>query len=277
MLNKICALVIAYNANEKIFDGIYSYLHYVDYVYVYDNGNSSFIIDEIINRNIGGKVVYIGSGNNHGISKPINIVADLALKKGFKWLLTMDQDSIFNNFKLMHDYFVNDKEKNEIAIYSPAHITGKRKYPDEEVSYPFSVMTSGNILNLRIFNEIGGLDERFFIDRVDHDYCALVNTKGYKIKRLNQCQLVHTLGNISKDLKFEITNHSPLRRYYITRNTFYYLEKHFRKNKKHCLFYFLGFLVDNKNVFLYEKNRIIKFKYMVLGFLHYIIRYSGKL
>ncbi|MCP6451585.1 hypothetical protein NL490_28250, partial [Klebsiella pneumoniae] len=63
---------------------------------------------------------------------------------------------------------------NSTAIYSPFHDTGTRITSGKSISYVKSVMTSGNIINLSVFEKLGGCDERFFIDCIDHDLCSRV-------------------------------------------------------------------------------------------------------
>lgn len=278
MLNKICAVVILYNPDADVFKRINSYVNYVDKVFLFDNGGGAYIKDLIKNSEIKDKLFYYTENENIGISSAINKISHIVYDEGYRWLLTMDQDSVFNDFNIINSYFQEDSDKQNVGIYSPAHITGKRDYPKEEVSYVKSVMTSGNILNLEIFRSVGECDERFFIDRVDHDLSAKIIENNFYIKRVNQCELIHNLGEINNtSIKYEVTNHSPLRRYYITRNTFYFIEKHFLKMPVYCCRYFFHFIIEIKNMYFYEKDRLDKTKYMLLGFFHYIFRKTGKL
>lgn len=277
MLNKICAMVVIYNPDSYVLERIDSYINYVDEVFLVDNGGGDYLKNEIKNSNFKDKLFYYTENENMGISSAINKIADIVYSKGYRWLLTMDQDSTFKNFEVINNYFQTDNENQGVGIYCPAHLTGRRVYPKDDISYIKSVMTSGNILNLDVFKLVGGCDERFFIDRVDHDLCASIIENGFYIKRVNHCELIHNLGEINLNIKYEVTNHSPLRRYYITRNTFYFIEKHLFKMPVYCLRYFFSFIVEIKNVYFYEKNRFDKTKYIILGFFHYIFRKSGKL
>ena len=102
--------------------------------------------------------------------------------------------------------------------------------------------TSGCLTNLNIWKDIGGFDERMFIDCVDFDYCTRVLKAKKRIIRVNRAVLHHRLGK-AKEVKFFVFfgklfgieklaksfytyNHSPLRTYYYARNIRYYFYKH---------------------------------------------------
>ncbi|KFX17196.1 hypothetical protein KP17_05675 [Pectobacterium parvum] len=273
---KISVVIVAYNPTPLVIDNINAYVDRVDVIYFIDNSSSSNIhlLESISKKN---KIIYLHDGVNKGISISINLAANKAYEEGVEWLLTMDQDSQFVNFDDFINYIEGDEEIEKVGIYSPFHDTGFRKrITSEKVSYIDTVMTSGNIVNINALKRVGGLDERFFIDRVDHDFCATLVENGYLIKRLNYCTLKHNLGNINRSVKGkEITNHSPFRRYYITRNFFYYIEKHLRKRPIFCLKYVKEFFFDLASVAFFEKNKISKLKYICLGFFHYLLRKKG--
>lgn len=277
MKNNLAGVVIAYNPSEEIVENINSYVRFLDVLYVIDNSssdNSKLFLD------VGeGKIQYLFDGVNKGISSPINYAARAAYELGVEWLLTMDQDSQFQNLDILTSYLSSDKDRQRVGIYSPFHESGMRKrMTNESVSYVKSVMTSGNIVNINIFNRVGGLDENFFIDRVDHDFCLRLIEHGYFIKQINYCTLKHNLGNIDFRVSgVEVTNHSPIRRYYITRNFFYFIEKHLFKKPLFCLRYTQNFFCDLYRVFRYEKQRRMKIKYIAKGFSHYLIRVKGRI
>ncbi|ENT2991081.1 MULTISPECIES: glycosyltransferase [Raoultella] len=273
-LNNIAAVVVAYNAEEAIVNNIESYIDYVDKLYFVNNGNSRDLFDKI-SSSYGEKVILIDEDENLGISKAINLAAKDAFNIRCQYLLTMDQDSYFDDFSTFIKLF--DKHCNEtIAIYTPAHITGDRKYPTDSFTYIKSVMTSGNILNLDVFFKLDGMDERLFIDRVDHDYCLSVIENGYSIIRFNNCKLFHGLGNSSIINGVEVTNHSPLRRYYMTRNTLIIMFKHFRKQRLNMVKLLYGYFNELYHVFRYEKNRMDKMFFVMKGVWHFFSRKNGR-
>lgn len=273
---KVAAAVVLYNPQNDFIDKIDTYINLVDFLYIIDNSSTSN--EHLLSKYTSSmRCVYIHNGQNMGISYSLNVCAKLAINSGYDWLLTMDQDSEFHDFSILLNYVISDDERNNVGIYSPFHDTGYRLKPDSAFSCVMSTMTSGNLINLEAFLKIKGFDERFFIDRVDHDYCATLMEHGYIIKQINDCVLNHNLGCISATfLGQEITNHSALRRYYITRNLFYFMQKHIKKMPRYSLRYFKAAVKDIFVVFLCEGDRLNKGKYMLIGFLHYLCRVNGR-
>ncbi|EPM7368186.1 glycosyltransferase [Klebsiella pneumoniae] len=273
---KIAGVLVLYNPTHEVIDNINTYITHVNKLYLIDNSSNSDFGLLLANISDPHKISYISNKKNEGVAVAINRGAVLAQKDGYDWLLTMDQDSSFTNINEMLVHISQDQESHLVGLYSPFHDTGTRVIPEENISYVSSIMTSGNIINLRAFLKIGMADERFFIDCIDHDLCAKFIQEHYFIKRLNFCLLKHELGNDIKIIKGkEITNHSPFRRYYITRNTFYYCEKHFFKNPIGSLKYLKSFLGNTLSCFLYEDQKKEKLKFILKGLRDYFLRRTG--
>ncbi len=229
-------VVILYHPPEDILKNILSYIDYIDILFVFDNSDTpnKALVNEI--KAISVKIKYVKNAANEGISYCLNSAAQMAIDKQFTWLLTMDQDSYFPNneaelyFKYQK-YFLTEHE--DIALFSLTHtpifVEKIDKHKIEEVTH---VITSGSLLNLSLFNEIGGFDEKLFIDEVDFDYSYKARLKGYKIFCFLNLTLIHHLGSITKTgyLKFFKTSnrivHSPTRVYYMVRNHFYIYKKY---------------------------------------------------
>lgn len=61
-----------------------------------------------------------------------------------------------------------------------------------------ALITSGTLLNLSLFQKIGGFDENLFIDAVDHEYTIKSLLTGYKIIQFPCIQLTHQIGTLVK-------------------------------------------------------------------------------
>ena len=89
---------------------------------------------------------------NVGVATALNIGAEEAIKDGFKYLLTMDQDTSFNEGTLeaLKEDLMNI-DMSKIAILTPWHATKLEiDKPIKKYDLPDDVMTSANILNLDI-------------------------------------------------------------------------------------------------------------------------------
>ena len=227
----IAALVVLYNPDQNVIGNIQSYINQLSMFYVVDNSElyNNKIIETIKSFSIS---KYIFNGENLGIAKALNIGAEEAIKDGFKFLFTFDQDSKAapGMIEKMID-FLGENDYSSIGILSPFQDNkGYKKPPNNKITKVSNIATSGNLLNLDAYKQVGPFLDKLFIDYVDVEYCLRLNNSGYKVIRLNDAILIHNLGNIVKRRflfrKVAVTNHSPLRLYYKTRNRFYVLRKY---------------------------------------------------
>ena len=85
---KLAAVVVFYNPSEKNIQNIKKYEKSIDRLFIVDNSE-----DKIMRYQDSEKIKYIKLCENKGIAHALNIGAKEAIKEGFNWLLTLDQDS----------------------------------------------------------------------------------------------------------------------------------------------------------------------------------------
>lgn len=273
----IAGVVIWYNPSDEDKNNVNTYLPFLKKLYIVDNSESKNDIpikDE--------KIEYIFNNENIGISRGINLAAKMAIKKNYEWILTMDQDTTMNKecFKTF-EYVLTNMDVSNIGIITPWHDTKLDTIKsNDEYSYPNQVMTSANLVNLKILDELGYFDEKLFIDGVDIEYGLRLNKNNYKILQCNKIQVHHNLGNIEyhKFLgrTFMCTNHNYLRQYYMARNYRYIRDRYIDYDEKFC-----RTLVKIKsNIFkivMFEKDKFRKIRYMLRGIKDYKKGKVGKL
>lgn len=270
----ICGVTVLYNPTEEVFENINSYLNGLNKLYLVDNSEKEN--EKLKNKfiNFSSKIEYIKMTENEGIAKALNVAKNKAIEENYNWFLTMDQDSKFENndfikmFELVKKYF-----KKDIAIFSPFHKTVGSNCENKEIIEKDTVMTSGNLLNLKIAQEIGDFEEKFFIDEVDHDYCYRIRKENYKIIVLNKIILKHNLGNMKKYRFFSVTNHNYIRRYYITRNRCYMIKKYRDLKVK----YIKSLIIDFFKILFFENNKNLKIKMIYLGVKDFRNDITGKI
>ena len=263
---KYAGTVILYQPDKSIKENIMSYLSYLDKLYVIDNSLNSN--EKLLPKNA--KIEYCCNYENLGIAKALNMTCEKAIKDGYNFILTMDQDSKFNNEDIASLIsYVRNNNCDNVGIISPYHnILTKNIKSAEEVEHPLEVMTSGNLLNLKIYEKVGKFNEDLFIDCVDTWMCLNIKKNGYDIIRLNNISLEHKLGNacVKKIFgkKIICSNHNALRRYYMMRNTLYVIEE-FGKNFPSYCQYLKRVQNHQMLIVLLEKDGFKKFKYMLKG------------
>jgi len=278
---KIAGVVVLYNPQPEVYEHIKSYINEVDRLFVIDN--SEVVNEGVIFRiKTFSNIIYLPQNENTGIAYALNLATRLAIEEGYEYILTMDQDSETPPFMVSNllECFSRDPA---IAIVTPFHHI---PYGKESNNYDgkchriLTTMTSGNLVKLEILKEVGWFDEKLFIDYVDHEFCLRLNKAGYKVYICSKAILKHNLGNINENpffyKKVFPTNYDSLRHYYQTRNRFIVY-----KRFKHLYPDFEK--MDKKNfrrgllkVILYERKKIEKLRFAILGYIHFKKNIYGK-
>lgn len=273
---RIAGVVVLYNPADDFLDNISQYLDDIDRLYVIDNSEAGFAERATRLAKLP-KAVYVPNTTNLGIAKALNMGAERAVKNGYDFLLTMDQDS-----KAMPGMIprmlgcLTPGNIEKIGIVSPYHLMSHIKTPPVPVQPckdVLTVMTSGNLLSLAAFQQTGPFTEKLFIDAVDLDYCLRLHQKGFRIIQAYDAKLAHRLGNIRKHslfgLKVHTSHHPAVRRYYITRNNLYLINKFKSRYPAFCcrlvsIIFFSPFLI-----LLFEKDKLMKLKMIAAGIIDY--------
>lgn len=280
---KIAAVVVLYNPDGLVYDNIRSYLDQVDVVYAVDNSDreSSDLNSLIIEK----KIHYLPNECNLGIAKALNIGAERAIQEGYHYLLTMDQDSsaTIGMVNALLGCLEPGKE-SQIGIVSPFHLTDIETIPEcvpacEEI---LTAWTSGNLLNLDIYQIVGPFRDDFFIDFVDHEYCLRLQTHRYRVIQSNKAVLHHSIGtNLKKNRFLHLTlitsNHSCIRRYYITRNRFRVRKLYGRHFPEFFKTDSKRFIAELVNILFFEHDRFNKYLMIGRGYWDYMTGKMGRL
>ena len=197
----------------------------------------------------------------------------------------MDHDSIVTQnmiSKMLQCY--NDLEetlKSKTAMLVPVHI--EEKESTNEQQYEMNIekgynevlteITSGALTKTDVYKSMGLYDEKLFIDLVDHDYCLRLNKNGLKVIQVKDAILVHNLGESTKKnflgLKFTPTNHSALRRYYMTRNRMHIWNKYKNEFPQWVSVDKRRFITENIKIVLFEADKLNKLKFIKKGISDY--------
>lgn len=249
-INPLMALVVWYKPTDQERDAVRLYEKEVDKVIIVDNSSESHeaLADTLSN------VEYVSLGENKGIATALNRGCALAMDKGAEWILTMDQDSLWNQ-QSVRDYIAEAEQYEEgdkVGIFSPYHDcdgTPEKHSRKGRFEKRMTLMCSGNLLRLNAWKAMGGFKDNFFIDLVDDEICCHLWQEGWQVVRLNHICLTHHLGQGVKHLIFKhpYTPHPAWRYYYIGRNlqrmiqlypehAHYYRHHAYKELKRLCLY-----------------------------------------
>ncbi|WP_297995550.1 glycosyltransferase family 2 protein [uncultured Clostridium sp.] len=283
-MNSVAAVIITYNVENDFKKRINKLKGKVDEIIVVDNGSKDKTISMLKELERETTIIYLEE--NKGIAYALNKGINYSIKKGYNWILTLDHDSIITDDmikNMLNCYESFDEDfKEKVAMLVPIHVEEKEYKSNassitkvSSVSYMevLTEITSGALTKAEIYKNIGMYDERLFIDLVDHDYCLYLNKKGFKIIQVKSAILIHNLGESVKKsllgLKMTPTNHSPLRRYYMSRNRHYIWDKYKNDFPKWVLKDKRRFITENLKIILFEDSKIEKFKYIRNGIKDY--------
>lgn len=223
---KLAVGVVTYNPSPEEISHILTYVEKVEKVYIYDNSSNDRWNKSILEE-YQSKIELIANGDNDGISIAFNQIFLFAQSDNIDFVLMLDQDS-----KLANNYFSVLNKKIEkypyVKFFCSNVILNKKNYfgksSSEYTDLKFTI-TSGSIISVDFFLNLGGYDENLFIDGIDRDFCIRAVSNGEIIRRLNGCLLYQELGIGRKNL-FGIYEHNAYRNYYIYRNRLYVLSKY---------------------------------------------------
>lgn len=274
MKYNLAATVTLYNPAEVVIENIESYLEYINLLVIVDNSDYTNIeITEFAFKHP--KIQIISNYKNKGIATALNQGIQYASKQGFEWIMTMDQDSSFEQEMIEKFLLLFNKYKiqKNIAIMGPVYGSDIKTYNTNETTKINALITSGSILNVSIYNTLEGFNELLFIDGVDYDYCFRARLSGYDIIQFNNIFMNHNLGDIVEVRNFftgkfkQKSLHSPVRIYYFVRNYVYLIKKYRSRFPQEVRIKDL--LVRIKNNLLYGKNKTDILKSVLKGWIDF--------
>ena len=240
----ISAVIPIFYPSTSTIENIKSYAPYIDVIYIIYNSPIPPNIEKSISDIKNTFVLY--RGENIGISKALNLALDKAHTSGYKWLLTIDQDSSFpkDSFQTLLSS-LKTIDTHDLIIFSPIHNKKfQQTYKKHNLKESPFVMTSGNLVNISLAKLLNGYDENLFIDEVDHEFCFRATQQGYRIVQDTSIALNHHLGEVHQEF-LTIKLYPPIRLYYMIRNylylrkKYYYSETYFFQQRDTYLFKFM--------------------------------------
>jgi len=228
-------------------------------------------------------VEVIFNNENLGIGAAQNIGIKKAMKENFNWVLLLDHDSkLSSNMvgKLLTAYDVLFKQginkvgivaANPYDINSNEWIYIKMKYLklEKDLIKFDNVISSGSLINLEVFKDVGLFNESLFMYYIDKDFCLRCKNKGWKTYVCSSAVLYHQEGNRKTKKIFGITiychNYGYDARYYISRNTVYIIMNYCFSNPTTCIKTFLRLVMDVFKIGLFEQDRLNKLNAVLKG------------
>lgn len=280
--DSVVAALVAYHPNlDALQKNIRAISPQVFKLYLWDN---SGVESPLAHVDMPSNVVYMPSDENLGIAEPLNKVSKLASASGAQWMLTMDQDSTLptNYVSELLAAIGRLTASGKVGIAAGIHEDLGSLSQSTWARQVNTLITSGSLVNLTAYDEIGGCDVGFFIDCVDHELALKMRHRGWQLWSFKDVNFFHTIG-APKQVKVPLigvtlccSNHSALRKYYATRNRLKLYFRYFLFDPMFCLRDMYAMFAESAKIVLFESERVAKLRAMGLGFVDAIRGQDGQ-
>jgi len=273
--DSVCAVIVTYHPNPEMIQNMHGVLGQVQGLVVVDNGSSAEELGPLRLASAAPGFELIENEQNLGIAEALNQGVRWAKRRGYLWVILLDQDSKITTglVATMFATWRSHPERHKLVSVHPRYVDPEsgeeamvRRASD---GGPVTSMTSGALMPVWIFDKIGWFDSDFFIDEVDHEYCYRIRAAGYIIADSQTAILLHRVGNPERfsflGFTCRPTNHSATRRYYMSRNRIVLYRRYFRIFPRFVLHSMHMAFVETVKCFVADRDRLHKFRNFLLG------------
>jgi len=264
-----CAVIIWYNPSQSDIANTHNLAELIPCVLVIDNSDNSNSL-HIKKTNI----QYYPLHNNLGIATALNYGFQKASELGFKYALSLDQDSNFDASNLLKF----EEQASQLFKNGLTAIVAASLEIDGEASKPYvkkTNITSGSMTSLNAWEQVGKFKDEFFIDHVDHEFCLRLTKNNFLIYQLPNVYMQHAFGYpITRKLfgkRYVTAGYSADRLYYYYRNRLYLAQ--YRNESYYSVSLFL--YRKARRILLVEDKRFQKMAAMLTGIAHYLQNKTG--
>lgn len=244
----VSAIIVTFNPDMKLllqqYKSVCSQVNYIVYV---DNGSSNFYeykkaIEEV--TLVSNDIRFIRNEHNMGLGYAHNQGIRMAKELKAQAVLILDHDSVLRsefvksllfamkkllaeNVKLaaVGPIYINEKTKEQYPITRYWGPFVKRLKPEKQLVEASVLISSGTLIPINILDIVGGMDENLFVDYIDIEWSYRVRSMGYKLYVVPSAIMNHQIGDKRIPVFGRMVSmHSPLRRYYLSRNSIYMLK-----------------------------------------------------
>jgi len=228
-MKNIASVIVLYHPSEEVATLIASSALNVGSVIVVVNAAEEKLLEKIA---LVEKVTILRNSSNVGLAIALNMGISYAFEKvDADFVALFDQDSLPTAGLI--EALVYEFESSgllNLACIGPRlidvkgdGIISRKKNPQIDISKVCSIPTSGSVISKTAFYDIGPMLDRLFIDGIDHEWCFRAYSKGYVVKVSDHQDMIHDMGDIGINYcgQYKPIHRSPIRHYYIIRNTLY--------------------------------------------------------
>ena len=282
----ICAVIVTYEPDSFFESRVRVLCKQVSQVVVVDNSIKKNKADFFSDHNLHANVSIIRNGKNLGLGFALNQGVHFAQSLGFTYVILFDQDSeVYENTIAMMCKISMSIEDQSFGMLGAAY----KSMPDSKssaISYvkKKGIITSGSLVPISLFENVGEFRSDYFIDCLDSEFCLRLRKHGYSIYQTSTNLLKHAVGDPINHkifgLRFLSTRHSADRRYYIARNHLVMLREYRNMLSKMPFFWFIKTIRRSMYyawiVICFEREKMLKLKAIATGIKDGLFNKMGK-
>ncbi len=282
------AVIVTFHPDSGFEERLERIVCQVGRVVIVDNRSDDVAVDHLRRLSSREQVDLIENDANQGLAAALNQGAAHLAGAEVEWVICFDQDSwaLDDMIGVFRSVYEAIDDKRSIGIIGGNYISrttgiarhsvgAGARYKEATVA-----ITSGSMMPVSTYQSVGRFRDEFFIDHVDHEFCLRARALGSKVFVSGIPTIEHSIGPGLKRWfffkKVEATNHSPVRRYYMTRNLVVLVKEYWRKEPGWLLtitwvqsiFFLLMLFV--------ERQRLRKLKMIATGLFHGLMNRLGE-
>ncbi|MDX1490866.1 MAG: glycosyltransferase family 2 protein [Pseudohongiellaceae bacterium] len=244
---QFCAIIVSFNPEVEVLLSLLRELGRQSPFILVDNNSSNLKEFSPLVESMHGCRELMHLDANYGLASAMNKGLRKAQAAGADYIVFFDQDSAIEEgfvsalYESMQEAerlsplpvaAVGARITNPLSrkampfkIFSAMFHRSDRHYPRSKNLYEADfLISSGCMISMAALQAIGDMKEDYFIDNIDLEWCFRAKAKGYELVGCDSAVLLHSIGEESDNALVKaglITQHSPLRSYYSTRNRFH--------------------------------------------------------
>ncbi|MBI2311642.1 MAG: glycosyltransferase family 2 protein [Betaproteobacteria bacterium] len=242
---KTCAVVVTHQPDvSRLREGLEALRAQVEQILIVDNGSVPSARDRL-QALADATTRFLPLGENRGPAAAHNRGIEWAAAQGFGYVLLLDQDSVPAPgmvATLLDAHAALVSSGTRVAAVGPRYVDPSSGHSSFFVRFgPFGLrrmrpetlperiipvdflISSGSLISLATVEQVGIMDESLFIDHVDTEWLLRARARGYRAYGVRDAVMAHCLGDDTFNLWLgrwrHLPLHSPLRHYYIFRNS----------------------------------------------------------
>ena len=285
--DNVVAVIVTLDPEAYVIQNAESLVGRVRRVVVIDNGSGQGAASILDALSLLPSVDVVRNAVNMGIGRALNQGVRAAEDDGATWLLTLDQDAAPGPdiVRIAGETFAAVSWQDRIAVIGSASDAdlvrrGSAAGSGRLWAETSAVITAGSFVSLIAVDRIGDFREDFFVDYVDIEFCLRARARGYRVVESGVVAMTHRIGRPTArqigPRAVTPTNHSVMRRYYITRNRFLVWRRYWRSDARFVAADAIESQKELAKLLLFEEHRPAKVRATLAGLRDGIRNVTGE-